>query len=254
MQATYIQPNQHTSQSMRCPVDHMALAQQKTARGTENGPKISRDTEGVWHVRGYEEAKTVLRSPDTTQAGFKAELLERAPSNMNPPILYQEGKAHHEQRKQTARFFAPKTVSDKYHQLMESLSEQIVTELQRTKHADLSDLSMVMAVRVAGQVVGLTGSLLPGLNRRLDAFFTNDLLPRGWSPRSIISLVRNQARIAAFFWLDVKPAINARCKQPREDVISHLLGRGATDAEILTECITYAAAGMVTTRALRRVW
>jgi cytochrome P450 len=31
-------------------------------------------------------------------------------------------------------------------------------------------------------------------------------------------------------------------------VISHLLGKNYNDAEILTECITYAAAGMVTTR------
>ena len=30
-------------------------------------------------------------------------------------------------------------------------------------------------------------------------------------------------------------------------MISHLLGQGASDLEILTECVTYAAAGMVTT-------
>ncbi len=232
-----------------CPIDHSALSQQKTARTAEgNGSAISRDGQGVWHVRGYEEAKAVLRSAHTKQAGFKAELMDRMPGNMTPPILYQEGISHHEQRKQTARYFTPRTVSDKYHQLMEELSLAIVAQLQHTKRADLSDLSMLLAVRVAGQVVGLTDSLVPGLNRRLDAFFTDDLLPRGWNPRALISMVRNQARIAAFFWLDVKPAINTRKKQPREDVISHLLGRGATNAEILTECMTYAAAGMVTTR------
>ena len=37
-------------------------------------------------------------------------------------------------------------------------------------------------------------------------------------------------------------------RQAQEDVISHLLSQNYTDAEILTECITYAAAGMVTTR------
>ena len=235
--------------SARCPVNHTALSQQKTVRPTEsNGSAISRDAEGVWHVRGYNEAKSVLRSPNTKQAGFKAELMDRMPSNMTPPILYQEGTPHHEQRKQTARYFTPRTVSDKYHELMHTLSDQIVAQLQHTKRADLSDLSMMLAVRVAGQVVGLTDSLVPGLNRRLDAFFADDLEPRGWNPRSLVSLVRNQARIAAFYWLDVKPAINARRKQGREDVISHLLARGATDAEILTECLTYAAAGMVTTR------
>ncbi|HEY0120440.1 MAG TPA: cytochrome P450, partial [Rhizobium sp.] len=37
-------------------------------------------------------------------------------------------------------------------------------------------------------------------------------------------------------------------KAPREDVISHLIGQGYSDAEILTECLTYGAAGMATTR------
>ena len=49
-----------------------------------------------------------------------------------------------------------------------------------------------------------------------------------------------------FFWLDVLPAIKVRKRQPREDVISHLLAQNYSDTEILTECVTYAAAGMVT--------
>jgi cytochrome P450 len=58
----------------------------------------------------------------------------------------------------------------------------------------------------------------------------------------------SQAQLAAFYFLDVKPAIDTRRRQPREDVISHLLSQGYRNREILTECITYAAAGMVTTR------
>ena len=52
----------------------------------------------------------------------------------------------------------------------------------------------------------------------------------------------------AFFFLDVKPAIQTRKRQPQEDVISHLLAQHYNDTEILTECLTYGAAGMVTTR------
>lgn len=52
----------------------------------------------------------------------------------------------------------------------------------------------------------------------------------------------------AFFLLDVRPAIAARRREPREDLISHLISRGYSDMNILTECITYGAAGMVTTR------
>src|SRR5688500_10304832 len=91
-----------------CPIDHSALSQRKTGQLSEpQAPALERDSDGTWHVRGYEQARAILRSPATKQAGFKAELLERLPQRMNPPILYQEGKPHHEQRKQTARFFTP---------------------------------------------------------------------------------------------------------------------------------------------------
>jgi len=60
--------------------------------------------------------------------------------------------------------------------------------------------------------------------------------------------LRQQAKLGLFFLLDVKPAIAARRQSPGDDLISHLLGRGYSDVEILTECLTYGTAGMVTTR------
>jgi cytochrome P450 len=233
----------------RCPVDYAALSQRKTTRSHEPaGKPVERDASGVWHVRGHAQARAVLRSADTKQAGFNAELLERMPQKMRPPILYQEGQPHHEQRRQTARFFSPKAVSANYRGLMEELADGAIRELLRERRADLTTLSMGLAVGVAGRVVGLTESRLPGMARRLDAFFEGDMTGFGWTPRALFGFARNQARVAAFFYLDVKPAIEARRKEPREDVISHLISRGYTDTEILTECITYAAAGMATTR------
>jgi cytochrome P450 len=46
----------------------------------------------------------------------------------------------------------------------------------------------------------------------------------------------------------VRPAIRARGRAPAADVISHLLAEGYRPREIMTECLTYAAAGMATTR------
>ena len=232
-----------------CPVDHTALSHRKTTRTHEPlGRPVERDTDGTWHVRGHAQARAVLRSADTKQAGFNAEVLENLPQKMRPPILYQEGQPHHEQRRQTARFFSPRTVSENYRGLMEELAGAAIRELLRGRRADLSALSMTLAVGVAARVVGLTESRLPGMAGRLDAFFEGDVTGFGWSPRAILGFARNQARVAAFFYLDVKPAIEARKKEPGEDVISHLLSRGYGDAEILTECVTYAAAGMATTR------
>ena len=233
-----------------CPVDHAAFSQQKTARVVElAGPRaVERDSEGVWHVRSHAQARAVLRSADTEQAGFSAELQERMPQKMRPPILYQEGKEHNEQRKQTARFFSPKAVSENYRELMGEFVEELIGELVRKRRAELDILSFRLAVKVAGKVVGLTDSRLPGMDRRLETFFANDMTEFSWSPRALLGFARNQARVGAFFYLDVKPAIEARKKEPQDDVISHLISKGYGDAEILTECLTYAAAGMVTTR------
>ena len=239
-----ITPPEATTPSVaQCPIDHMSLSWQKTVPTTPStGPAIERDEEGLWHIRSFEAARTVLRSADTKQAGFNAELIEKIPGSTNQPILYQDGKVHQLQRKQTARFFTPKTVSDNYRQVMEQLSDQLIKKLLRKKQVDLSQLSITLAVRVAAQVVGLTNSY-PGLPQRLEAFFSGNL-----ASMSVLNLFKNQSRTLAFFTLDVLPAIRARKRKPQNDVISHLLAQNYSNAEILTECITYAAAGMVTTR------
>jgi cytochrome P450 len=232
----------------RCPVAH-APALRKTARIIETGqPLVERDDQGVWHVRGYQAARAIMRGVGTKQAGFRAELLDSLPSRMNRPILYQEGPPHQQQRKQTARFFTPRATSENYRELMERLSEECVDQLLRKGRADLSALSMRLAVRVAAQVVGMTNSALPGLDRRLDAFFTDDIERPRLTPRSLFHFLRTQLRVVSFFYLDVKPAIRARRKNPGEDVISYLIAQGYSDTEILTECVTYGAAGMATTR------
>ncbi len=244
----------------QCPVGHSAWSWQKTARDPEpvNAPAIERDKAGVWHVHSFEIARTILRSADTKQAGFNAETIARIPTMINVPVLYQQGKVHQEQRKQIARFFAPKTVSDNYRQIMETFADRIIKKLERQKQADLSDLSLAMAVRVAGQVVGLTNSY-PGMAGRLAAFFKNNALTLPgftWHPRVLLHTIQNQVRTLAFFYLDVVPAIRARKRRPQNDVISHLLAQNYNKVEILTECLIYGAAGMVTTREfiLIAVW
>lgn len=229
-----------------CPVDHTLWSQQKTSRVSESGPRVERNN-GRWYIRGFEEARALLRSDSTRQAGFGAGFLERM-HNSNAPILYQEGKVHQQQRKQTARFFTPKAVSSNYRQLMEQLVDQLIATLQRDKRADLSQMTLTLAVQVAAGVVGLTNSRLPGMDRRLDAFFKQPDKNAGWLARLWQQLHINRWRALTFFYLDVKPAIKARKRQPQEDVISHLLDLNYTDTEILTECMTYAAAGMATTR------
>ena len=211
-------------------------------------PAVEQDSKGVWHVRSFAAARKLLRSDATRQAGFKAELIEKLPQRGKTPILFLEGTVHHEQRRLTAPFFTPKTVSARYRELMGSLADEILARFRVSGRADLSTIGMEMAVGIASEVVGLTNSLTPGLDKRINAFFAKGLgtartkLGRWWEAFAA------QGHLMRFYLLDVRPSVRSRRKTPREDVISHLLNQGYRDAEILTECITYAAAGMVTTR------
>lgn len=209
---------------------------------TADGPRLL--------VRDFETARRVLRSETARQAGFGAETIRRSADRMRPPILYLHGAEHREQRKAAARLFAP-VVIEGYRPMMEALAGRLVAELRPDRSTDLSRLSLRMAVEVAAQVVGLTNSSLSGMTRRLNVFFAGDPL---WTKRTLPGLyaaVRSQVATFAFYRLDVRPAITARRAAPADagdDVISQLLQAGFSDLEILTECITYGAAGMVTTR------
>src|SRR5690606_14258308 len=146
---------------------------QKTTRVVEPPDRpIEQDENGLWHVRDFELARAVLRSTDVKQAGFKAENSEKIPSKMtNPPILYMEGKGHLAQHKQTARYFTPATTSKNYRDFMTDLADQLIDEVRTRRSADLSKVTMTLAVNVAARVVGLTDSRVPGMDKRLDAFF-----------------------------------------------------------------------------------
>lgn len=209
-----------------------------------------------WVVRSHAVARDVIRSESSvTQAGFGADEFAAATSRprqagaagMRSPILYLEGDEHRQQRKASARFFTPRA-TETYRDMMDALAEELVDPLSDGRPRDVAALSLPMAVTVAARVVGLTDSLLPGMAGRIEGFFAGDLLERSRSPRALLSRVRSSTALLRFHHLDVMPAIRARRKQPRDDVISHLLEQGYRPMEVLTECVTYAAAGMVTTR------
>ena len=229
----------------RCPFPH-GTTQRKTASDeTPDALAIEQDGE-VWHLRTYTAVRQVLRDAD----GTRQSILNNEspfPTGMRQPVIFQDGPPHKQQRTAIARFFTPKTVSDAYATLMESLSDQLVDELAQKKSADLSALSMRLATQVAAQIVGLTNSWGPGMDRRIDAMLAARPEPASRLGRTLVTL-EDRARLVQFYLRDVRPAIIARRRTPREDVISHLLTMGYNDLEILIECATYASAGMVTTR------
>lgn len=219
--------------SKSCPVGH------------HTAPLTFDDT-GTCHVYGHQAAKAVLQAGDTQQAGFMAEQFEQMQKSMRPPILFLEGEAHREQRAKTARFFTPTTTDQKYRPLIEPLSGALIAELRTQGRADVCTLSERLAVAVAAHVVGMTNSPDDDIARRIATFFRHEEPVRG--PRQWGRVLRAQLQTLNFYLKDVRPALRARRKSPQDDVISHLLAQGYKPLEILTECVTYAVAGMSTTR------
>lgn len=227
--------------SGRCPIDH-ARDDRKSASAAQGGLLAAPE------VTSFDAVRAVLRDTDARQAGFKAEVILRYRGRARPPILYLHGEAHRRQRSGTARFFTPRVVETRYRDLMERTSDTLLARLVRDGSADLDRLSLEMAVTVAAEIVGLTESDIAGMSRRLDAFFSTAFQTGGGKFAEVMSFLLGQWRMRRFYAKDVKPAIEARRIAPREDVISHLLSEGYTPLDILTECFTYGAAGMVTTR------
>jgi cytochrome P450 len=232
-----------------CPVHHGGESARKTIALPTYDQPIEVDADGVWHLRDYNAVRQVLRSENTRQAGFLAEMVTQQKNALsNPPVLYLEGEAHRDQRRKTAKYFTPSQTSQQYRDLMSSYADTIIDDLQKQGRADLSALSMRMAVKVAGQIIGLTDSVIGGMHRRLNRMLSLDVDSLEWSLTNIAKMLSTQVGTFSFFYFDVKPAIRARRENPQDDVISHLIAEGYSDQEILVECITYGAAGMVTTR------
>ena len=219
--------------------------------GEVSRPSAERRGE-VWHLRSTEAVRQVLREKDaTTQAGFSAELMPDGVGER--PILFMDGEEHRKQRAKVARFFAPKTVANRYRELMEDRADALVAEALAATTFRLDHLSLRYSTEVAAQVIGLTTSNVEGMAKRLERLFAQP----DWNPHSmgkegrlkgLWRTIRGHTPMLAFYLVDVRPAIAARRKAPDEDVISHMLAERYRDPAILIECVTYGAAGMATTR------
>ena len=221
--------------------------------GEPDTPRVEPDGH-TWRVRSLAAARQVLRARDsTTQAGFTAEAIPKGYLKHHP-ILISDGPLHDDQRSKVGRFFAPTVVAERYTARMEATADALLAAAAARGSLLLDELALDYAVDVTAQVVGLTDSPVPAMARRLVTFFnqppfdiTRPDLGRTagqWAQAAVNGLVP----IVRFYVADVRPAIRRRRRTPGQDVISHLIAEGYTDADILVECVTYGTAGMVTTR------
>lgn len=197
-------------------------------------------------VRSFSFAREILRSTTMKQAGASADLVDTS----NPdqaPVFFLDGEAHKRKRTAIARFFTPKAIATKYSAVMERTTDELLSSMKTAGEARLDRISFQLAVAVAAEIVGLTNSNQAAMAARIGATLSAALQRPTRLGRSFGRLMQAYHALL-FFYRDVRPAIAARRKARRDDVISHLLDEGYADRMILIECMTYAAAGMVTTR------
>ncbi|CAM4065687.1 cytochrome P450 [Kibdelosporangium persicum] len=227
----------------------MAADGRKVDRGpAPAGCPVQHNPDGTWQINGYVAGRAFLRDHDTVQAGLGIETVEGFPEKIRRPVLYRDGPEHREHRKQTARFFTPRRVDEAYRTVMERVADEQIALLRKGGAVHLADMSFQVAVDVTSAVIGLTNSK-PGIKQRLDYFFPEKFGTPGFTSLHGLYWVWRQLRgWSQIYFADVRPAVRARRAQRRDDLISHLIDEGCSAAEILGECLTFAAAGMVTTR------
>jgi cytochrome P450 len=201
---------------------------------------------GVQLIRRFAFAREILRSNRVKQAGAGAEHVDVG----NPdhvPVFYLDGEAHKLRRAAIAKFFTRKEIATRHRFVMERTTDDLLARLRTQGEARLDQISFELAAAVASEIVGLTQSdprkMAPRLAALLASSFTND--------RGLKRLVHRARQFwfgYQFYVNDVKPAVQERRKRRREDIISQTLDMGYSDRAIMIECLTYATAGMVTTR------
>jgi cytochrome P450 len=207
-----------------------------------NNPRVEKDAQGVWHIRGYAEARDLLKE-DMIQEGFNAEDLRKAGFDA---VLYQHGETHRQSRAAIAKYFSPTTVQQTHMAVIEKTANVLVAELIAQKSMDLRGLSRRMATIIASAVIGLNPT--DGMVNRLDKMLHSPKAPENALGRWFEQMIMGNYRRMAFFFADVLPAIRERRKAPQNDVVSYMLSKGKRPLEIWVECVVYAAAGLATTQ------
>lgn len=199
-------------------------------------------------VNRFSFAREVLRNALAKQAGADSDQVDTGNPD-HAPVFYLDGEAHRRKRGTIARLFTPTAVTTRYRAIMERTTEALLARMKAAGEARLDVLSLELAVTVAAEIVGLTNSDYTSMASRIGATLNSSVpsaLPRRFGRLLRPLLFRFHA--LNFFYRDVRPAIEARRRTRREDLISQLLDEKYSNKAIMIECMTYAVAGMVTTR------
>lgn len=187
-------------------------------------------------TRTFAGARELLRSSDVRQAGGEAmKMVIDNPDHVS--FFFLDGEVHRKRRASVAGYFTPKAIVTRYHPIINDTMDELIAELQAKGTGILDEMALLVAANVTAEILGLecAGDPLAMANRIHEIRRTDD-------PAEAARL-REQ-----FHSLHIAPAVEARRKEPRDDVISYMTREGYSKAAMMIECATYGTAGVSTTR------
>jgi len=202
---------------------------------------------GAHWVKQPSMARAVLRHPAAVQAGAGAEFVDMD-NPEHASVFFLDGDLHHKKKQKTQRFLSPKAVTDQHFAIMHRITDELLAEFQSKGQMNLEDLSFRLAVEVVGEILGLTNSDQMQRAKRIKRVLESTMVKGKSGLGGILQRAQQAWASYNFFRYDIKPAMIARAKQPKDDAISFYMEEGYSDKAIIIECLTYGTAGMLTTR------
>jgi cytochrome P450 len=198
-------------------------------------------------VADFKGVRDILRDATMVQAGGGAEYFDIS-DPAKAPVFFLDGAEHRKKRATIARHFTPKAITGRYAAIIDRVIAEQFAGLRATGRGRLDLMSFDLAVAVAADIVGLTVTDRKKMARRLAMSLSAAFYHKFDVFSRFVISAKKLFNSIDFFYNDVKPAIRDRRANPQDDILSHLIEVGLSDRAILMECMTYAAAGMVTTR------
>ena len=230
-----------------CPV-HQGRDDRKTAKIAEANLSPQ---DGARMIDTFGLSRDVLRSPKVRQAGAPGahgkEVEIKNPGDVS--FFFLDGDEHRKRRAAVAGLFAPKTIVTRHQAVMTRTMDDIVAKLQSRGSAPLDELSWHMAVVVAADIIGLTDSdSTEGLANRVKAVLDSSLTGKRNVFAKGFLMAKMLLRVSAFWKHDMVPAIAARRRETKDDVITYMVKENYSKKGMIMEALSYGGAGMMTTR------
>ncbi len=198
-------------------------------------------------VTSFHQFREIMRSPRMRQANVQAGM-ENAVDPEMVSFFYLDGEEHRRRRASVSHYFTPKAITERYHPVITGTTDRLIADLRKSGSAKLDVMSFQLAVDVAAEIVGLTERDSRGLATRMRRTLDSTLI----EIRNPVKRLANGARVAFNMWnfyrSDLAPAVRARRTKAQDDVIGYMVQNNYSTKAMIIECLTYAGAGMVTTR------